>query len=159
MTPRTAALAATLAAIGIALAGCGGSEPTTAPQTPTLPTGALNGAPSGGPSGSSGNLITNPPNGSNVVGSKLPAGFPLPPGATIGRVAERSTDITAPINVPDGDEATSFWKKALPAAGYTVGTVTVSDAIGAIQFTGNGCAEGSQLGVSGEHVQFRCQRG
>jgi hypothetical protein len=158
MTPRTAALAATLAAIGIALAGCGDSTDTSAaPQTPTLPTGALNGAPSG-PSGS-GNIITNPPNGHNTVGSTLPEGFPLPPGATIGRVAERQTDITAPVNVPDGNVATSFWKQALPAAGYTVGTITVNDAIGAIPFTGKGCVDGSQLGVSGQHVQFRCQRG
>lgn len=159
MSPRTAALAAALAAIGIALAGCGGSDPVAAPQTPTLPTGALNGAPSGGSSGSPGNLITNPPNGHNTIGSQLPPGFPLPPGSSIGRVAERQTDITAPINVPDGDEATSFWRQALPAAGYTVGTITVSDSIGAIPFSGKGCVEGSQLGVSGEHVQFRCQRG
>jgi hypothetical protein len=159
MSPRTAALAATLAAIGIALAGCGGSDPVAAPQSPTLPTGALNGRPSGGTSGSPGNLITNPPNGSNTIASELPAGFPLPPGATTGRVAARQTDITAPINVPDGDEATSFWKQTLPAAGYAIGTITVSDGIGAIPFTGKGCVTGSQLGVSGEHVQFRCQRG
>jgi hypothetical protein len=159
MTPRSVALAAVLAAVGIALAGCGGNDPTSsAPNTPTLPTGALNGAPSSGPSGS-GNLITNPPNGSNGKAGQLPAGFPLPPGTTIGRVSARATDITAPMNVPDGDEATSFWTKQLPSAGYTIGTVTVHDGIGAIPFTGHGCVTGSQLGVSGEHVQFRCQRG
>jgi hypothetical protein len=158
MMPRTAAVVAALAAVGIALAGCGGDDPaSSAPNTPTLPTGALNGAPSG-PS-SSGNLITNPPNGSNGQAGQLPARFPLPPGTTIGRISARATDITAPMNVPNGDEATSFWKKELPAAGYTVGTVTVHDAIGAITFTGGGCVTGSQLGVSGQHVQFRCQRG
>jgi hypothetical protein len=155
--PRIALFAAALLAAGIAVAGCGSDEPTDAPSTPTLPTGALNGRPeSGSPSG---NLITNPPNGSNGNAGQLPAGFPLPPGTTIGRVAVRTTDITAPINVPDGDEATSFWRKQLPAAGYTVGAVTVHDAIGAIPFTGKGCVDGSQLGVSGQHVQFRCQRG
>ena len=105
-----------------------------------------------------GNLITNPPNGANVKNGQIPAGFPLPPGSSIGRVAVRSTDITAPMLVADGDEATSFWRKHLPMAGYTVGTVTVHDALGAIPFTGNGCVTGSQLGVSGNHIQFRCQR-
>ena len=158
MTSRTAALAAVLLAAGIALAGCGGDQPgDSRPQTQTLPTGALNGRPDASSSGA--NLITNPPNGSNANAGQIPAGFPLPPGTTIGRVAVRSTDITAPMNVPDGDEATSFWRKQLPAAGYTVGSVTVHDAIGAIPFTGNGCVTGSQLGVSGQHVQFRCQRG
>ncbi len=157
MTPRSAALAALLVTVGIALAGCGSDQTAgSAPQTPTLPTGALNGRPDASASG--GNLITNPPNGGNVKAGQIPAGFPLPPGTTIGRVAVRTTDITAPMNVPDGDEATSFWQKQLPAAGYSVGTVTVHDAIGAIPFTGNGCVTGSQLGVSGQHVQFRCQR-
>jgi hypothetical protein len=158
MTSRTAALAALLVTAGIALAGCGSDQPTASgPQTPTLPTGALNGRPDASASG--GNLITNPPNGANVRDGKIPAGFPLPPGTTIGRVALRPTDITAPLNVPDGDEATSFWRKQLPAAGYTIGSVTVHDAIGAIPFSGKGCVDGSQLGVSGQHVQFRCQRG
>ena len=157
MTSRTAALAAVLLAAGIALAGCGSDEPSSAPQTPTLPTGALNGRPDA--SSSNGNLITNPPNGSNGNAGEIPAGFPLPPGTTIGRVAVRTTDITAPMNVPDGDEATSFWRKELPAAGYTISSVTVNDAIGAILFTGKQCVGGSQLGVSGQHVQFRCQLG
>jgi hypothetical protein len=155
-TPRCAALAALLVTAGIALAGCGSDQTTNSPQTPTLPTGALNGRPDAGASG--GNLITNPPNGANVKRGQIPAGFPLPPGTTIGRVAVRATDITAPMNVSDGDEATSFWQQQLPVAGYTVGGITVHEAIGAIPFTGNGCLTGSQLGVSGQHVQFRCQR-
>lgn len=160
MTPRSAALAALLVTAGIALAGCGSDQTaTSAPQTPTIATagGALNGRPD--PSAPGKNRVANPPNGVNVNQGKIPAGFPLPPGTTIGRVAVRSTDITAPMLVPDGDEATSFWQKQLPSAGYTVGTITVHEAIGAIPFTGKGCLSGSQLGVSGEHVQFRCQRG
>jgi len=159
MTPRSAALAALLVTAGIALAGCGSDQTATdAPKTPTINTagGALNGRPDA--SSPRGNRVANPPNGANVNNGKIPDGFPLPPGTTIGRVAVRATDITAPMLVPDGDEATSFWQKQLPVAGYTVGTVTVHDALGAIQFTGNGCVTGSQLGVSGEHIQFRCQR-
>ena len=159
MIPRSAALAALLVTAGIALAGCGSDQTAqSAPQTPTIETagGALNGRPDASSPG--GNRVANPPNGANVKNGQIPAGFPLPPGTTIGRVAVRATDITAPMLVPDGDEATSFWQKQLPAAGYTVGTVTVHDALGAIPFTGNGCVTGSQLGVSGEHIQFRCQR-
>jgi hypothetical protein len=159
MTPRSVALAALLVTAGIALAGCGGGQPaSSAPQTPTIVTagGALNGRPDASSPG--GNRVANPPNGGNVKAGKIPDGFPLPPGTTIGRVAVRATDITAPLNVPDGDEATSFWQKQLPSAGYTVGQITVHEAIGAIPFTGKGCVTGSQLGVSGEHVQFRCQR-
>lgn len=160
MTPRSAALAALLVSAGIALAGCGSDQTATdAPQTPTINTagGALNGRPDTSSPG--GNRVANPPNGANVKNGRIPDGFPLPPGTTIGRVAVRTTDITAPMLVSDGDEATSFWQKQLPAAGYTVGIVTVHDALGAIPFTGNGCVTGSQLGVSGEHIQFRCQRG
>jgi len=159
MTPRSAALAALLVTAGIALTGCGSDQTATdAPKTPTINTagGALNGRPDASSPG--GNRVANPPNGANVKNGTIPDGFPLPPGTTIGRVAVRATDITAPMLVPDGDEATSFWQKQLPVAGYTVGTVTVHDALGAIQFTGNGCVTGSQLGVSGEHIQFRCQR-
>lgn len=159
MTARSAALAALLVTAGIALAGCGSDQTATdAPKTPTINTagGALNGRPDASSPG--GNRVANPPNGANVKNGKIPDGFPLPPGTTIGRVAVRATDITAPMLVPDGDEATSFWQKQLPVAGYTVGTVTVHDALGAIPFTGNGCVTGSQLGVSGEHIQFRCQR-
>ena len=132
MTPRSAALAALLVTAGIALAGCGSDQPaSSAPQTPTIVTagGALNGRPDASSPG--GNKVVNPPNGGNVKAGKI----------------------------PDGDEATSFWQKQLPSAGYTVGQITVHDAIGAIPFTGKGCVNGSQLGVSGEHVQFRCQRG
>jgi len=159
MTPRSAALAALLVTAGIALTGCGSDQTATdAPKTPTINTagGALNGRPDASSPG--GNRVANPPNGANVKNGKIPDGFPPPPGTTIGRVAVRATDITAPMLVPDGDEATSFWQKQLPVAGYTVGTVTVHYALGAIPFTGNGCVTGSQLGVSGEHIQFRCQR-
>jgi hypothetical protein len=186
MTPRTAALVAVLAATGIAISGCGGGSDSAsaAPTSPTLPTGSsLNSpgvsvAPSGtaakppapgqssddkgGSNGGGGGGGSTPPTlptpaGNSGLGS-LPAGFPLPQGTTLGRIAVRATDITAPMLVPDGDQAAAFWKTQLPAAGYKVSSATVSRAFGAIKFTGNGCTTGSDIAISGEHVAFLCNR-
>lgn len=52
-----------------------------------------------------------------------------------------------------------YWKQQLPAAGYTIGKAEMVGGIGEISFTGNGCADGSQLGISGPTVAFACQRG
>jgi hypothetical protein len=147
MKPRTAALTAGLLAAGLALAGCGSGDPSAAPRSPTLPTGTSLNSPGATISGTGGGNIKD-----------LPAGFPLPPGTTVGRVAVRGTDITAPMNVPDGDQAAAFWKQQLPTAGYTVGASTVSDALGAIKFTGHGCTGASQIAISGQHVAFTCFR-
>lgn len=97
------------------------------------------------------------PNGNSGLGS-LPAGFPLPAGTTIGRIAVRSSDITAPMEVPDGDKAAAFWKTQLPNAGFTFLSSTVSESFGEIKFTGKGCMAGSDIMVSGEHVAFFCRR-
>ncbi|HEV7655241.1 MAG TPA: hypothetical protein VGP36_11015 [Mycobacteriales bacterium] len=188
MTPRTAALVAVLAAAGIAVSGCGGGgNPNAAPQSPTLPTAsslnsprpAVSVAPSNAPSagasatsaagatgddkgGASGGKGSDDsalptPNGNSGLGS-LPPGFPLPEGTTLGRIAVRSSDITAPLEVPDGDRAAAFWKTQLPAAGYKFLGSTVSKAFGEIKFTGKGCIAGSDITVSGEHVAFLCRR-
>jgi hypothetical protein len=136
-------------AAALALAGCGGSsdDATTAQPTSGLPIGSQLNSPQP-PIG------TATPGGGNV--KDLPAGFPLPPGTTVGRVAVRAGGIAAPMNVPDGDQATAFWKQALPAAGYTVTKAEVTGALGEITFTGHGCLAGSQLGISGNHVAFEC---
>jgi hypothetical protein len=77
------------------------------------------------------------PNGNSGLGS-LPAGFPLPDGTTLGRIAVRSTDITAPMEVPDGAKAAVFWRKQLPTAGYKISSAVVTKSIGEIKFIGNG---------------------
>ena len=97
------------------------------------------------------------PAGNTGPGS-LPADFPLPTGTTLGRIAVRSTDITAPMEVPDGGQAAAFWKKELPAAGYKIRSAVVTKAIGEIKFSGNGCKSGSDIAISGEHVAFLCRR-
>ena len=55
------------------------------------------GANSGGNGGSSTGALP-APNGNTGPGS-LPVGFPLPSGTTLGRIAVRTTDITAPMEV------------------------------------------------------------
>lgn len=149
MTTRTAALTAVLLAAGLALAGCGGddADPTAARTTSGLPIGSQLNSPQP-PIG------TATPGGGNLA--DLPAGFPLPPGTTVGRVAVRASGIAAPLNVPDGDQAAAFWKQALPAAGYAVSKAEVTGALGEIRFTGHGCLDGSQLGISGNHVALEC---
>jgi hypothetical protein len=188
MTPRSATLAAVLVAAGIAVAGCGGGgDPSaSAPTSPTgsqlnsprpgvsvapsnLPpagsgapgapgsSGATGDDKGGGPGGGASTGVLPPPNGNTGLGS-LPAGFPLPDGTTLGRIAVRTTDITAPLEVPDGARAAAFWKTQLPAAGYKISSAAVKKAIGDIKFTGNGCKAGSDLQISGEHVAFLCRR-
>jgi hypothetical protein len=183
MTPRLPTLVVALALTALAVAGCGGSDPAASgPTSPTLPTGSqpnssrpgvsvapLNvppaaGSGAAGASGASGTdrggsstgaLPT--PAGNTGLGS-LPEGFPLPDGTTLGRIAVRSTDITAPLEVPDGDRAAAFWKTQLPTAGYRISSAVVRKGIGDIRFTGNGCKPGSDLQISGEHVAFLCRR-
>jgi hypothetical protein len=98
------------------------------------------------------------PNDNNGVGA-LPASFPLPPGTTTGRIAVRSSDITAPLLVTDGTAAAAYWRTQLPASGYTISLARVTDGLGEIRFTGKGCVTGSELQISGEHVAFLCTRG
>ena len=204
MTPRIAILVPVLAAAGIAVAACGGGDPSASGPTSSTPAGspsasprlgasvapsnvppiAPSGAPGGtGPTGddkgganggandgsanggsasggsaSGGGVAPLPsPNGNTGPGS-LPAGFPLPEGTLLGRIAVTTKDITAPMQVPDGQRAVAFWKKELPAAGYKISTRGVVKEVGDITFTGNGCKRGSDLAISGEQVAFLCRR-
>jgi hypothetical protein len=120
--------------------------------------GDANGSGGGGSGGGGSSTGALPaPNGNTGLGS-LPAGFPLPDGTMLGRIAVRSTDITAPMEVPDGARAAAFWKKQLPVAGYKISSAVVVKEIGEIKFSGNGCKRGSDLAISGEHVAFLCRR-
>jgi hypothetical protein len=188
MKPRIATLVPVLAAAGIAVAGCSGGDPSASgPASPDgsqskSPRPGLSVAPSNVPPAAGSGAAGSPgatgddrggangsgnggssagalpaPNGNSGLGS-LPAGFPLPSGTMLGRIAVRSTDITAPMEVPDGERAAVFWRKQLPAAGYKISSAVVDKAIGDIKFTGNGCTRGSDLAISGEHVAFLCRR-
>ena len=114
------------------------------------------GANGGGPGGTSAGALP-APNGNNGLGS-LPVGFPLPDGTMLGRIAVSKTDITAPLEVPDGARAAVFWRKELPAAGYKISRAKVVKDVGDITFTGNGCKRGSDIAISGTHAAFLCRR-
>jgi hypothetical protein len=187
MTPRIATLVAVLTGAVLAVAGCGAGDPSASGPTSPTPSGgssspragvsvAPSNAPSragpagspgatgddrggangsGGGGGSTGALPA--PNGNTGLGS-LPAGFPLPDGTMLGRIAVSSTDITAPMEVQNGARAAVFWKKELPAAGYKISSAAVVKDVGDIKFSGNGCKRGSDIAISGPHVAFLCRR-
>ncbi|HEY6746717.1 MAG TPA: hypothetical protein VI357_13485 [Mycobacteriales bacterium] len=158
MSSARTAIAAGLLVAG--LAGCGadvsiGAAPTssalsTAPSTTVAPTTTGGGVSSG--------AITRPPSSGSGSAGVLPAGFPLPPGTTVGPVAVQGGEIAATLSVPDGKQVFDYWKQQLPAAGYTVDDAEMVGGIGQISFSGNGCAHGSRLGISGPTVAFRCAR-
>jgi len=205
MTPRIAILVPVLAAAGIAVAACGGGNPSASGPTSSTPAGSQSASPrlsvapsnlppaagsgSAGAPGASGatgdarggtngggtngggtnggganggganggSIAALPaPNGNSGLGS-LPAGFPLPDGTLLGRIAVSKTDISAPMQVPNGQRAAAFWRKELPAGGYKISAAVVKD-VGNITFTGNGCKRGSDLAISGEQVAFLCRR-
>jgi hypothetical protein len=151
-SPRTGV---SVAPSNAAPAGSGSAGSPGSPGASGDDRGGANGNGSGNGGTSTGALP--PPNGNTGLGS-LPAGFPLPSGTMLGRIAVRSTDITAPMQVPDGARAAAFWKKELPAAGYKISSAVVVKAIGDIKFSGNGCKRGSDIAISGEQVAFLCRR-
>jgi hypothetical protein len=150
-TARTAVAAGLFVA---GLSGCGaevtiGSAPTSSAPATAAPTTTA-GVPS--------EAITQPPSSSSGSAGLLPAGFPLPPGTRVGPVAVQGSRIAATLTVPDGKQVFDYWKQQLPTAGYTIGKAEMVGGIGEISFTGNGCADGSQLGISGPTVAFECKQ-
>ena len=161
-TTRTA-LAAGLLVAG--LAGCGadvsiGAAPTSSAPTSSAPP-TTTAAPTTAPAtttGVPGGAVTQPPASDGGSAGELPAGFPLPPGATVGPVAVAGGQIAATLTIPDGKQGYDYWIRELPAAGYEIPSAQMVGGIGQISFTGNGCADGSQLGISGPSVAFVCRR-
>ena len=146
---------------GVSVAPSNAPPPAPAPPAPpsgaTGATGDDRGGANGSGGGGSSTVALPAPNGNSGLGS-LPVGFPLPSGTMLGRIAVRSTDITAPMEVPDGEQAAVFWKKELPAAGYRISSTVVDKEVGDIRFIGKGCKRGSDIAISGEHVAFLCRR-
>jgi hypothetical protein len=159
MSARTAVAAGLLAA-ALALAGCGGGSSDSAVPASSAASGAAtsNPAPSGTPSRAGGALTSPPAAGAGNAG-ELPAGFPLPPGSTVGPVAVEGDEITATLTVPDGKQVYDFWRSRLPAAGYRVTGAQMVGGIGEISFTGRDCTGDSQLGINDDRVTFACKRG
>jgi hypothetical protein len=127
------------------------SDPATTPGGIPIPTVSISGLPGGG----SGTGTATVPTG----GAALPPGFPLPPGAKVTRSADDGGEIAATLTVPDPAAATSFWKSALPRAGYTITSDESVGGFGEIRFSGHGCGGNSQLALQGATVALQCDRG
>jgi len=155
MTSRTAAAAGVLAA-ALSLAGCSSGSGTAAPAPPT---DAGTPAPAATTPSAAAGALTSPP--APVAGEPgvLPAGFPVPPGSTVGPVAVEGGEIKATLTVSDGKTGYDFWRSRLPAAGYRITGSQMVGGIGEISFTGRDCAGPSQLGINDDSVTFECKRG
>jgi hypothetical protein len=153
---RTAAPAALLAALALAGCGGGGSDSAAPATTPASSPAAT--TPTATP-GRAGGALTSPPAAGAGSAGELPAGFPLPPGASVGPVAVTGDEITATLTVPDGKQVYDFWRSRLPAAGYRVTGAQMVGGIGEISFTGRDCTGDSQLGINDDRVTFECKRG
>lgn len=142
------------AKVSIGSAATSTAAPSTAAASSAAPTTAAPTSTAGVPS----EAITQPPSSSSGSAGLLPAGFPLPPGTTVGPVAVLGSRIAATLTVPDGKQVFDYWKQQLPTAGYAISKAEMVGGIGEITFSGNGCADGSQLGISGSTVAFECKQ-
>lgn len=125
--------------------------------TVVVPSVTISGLPGTGSGGGTGSGVGTGSGGETV--GKLPVGFPLPPGATVTRVQSDSGETAATLTVPDPGQATTFWKSALPAAGYAVISAQTAGGFGEIRFSGHGCVGNSQLAIQGTSVALQCNRG
>lgn len=153
ITTDNAGASSSAAAPGSGSATPGGG-PTTTPAASgvPIPTVTITGLPGGG----TGTGTAAVPTGGAAA---LPPGFPLPPGAKVTRSADDGGEIAATLTVPDPAAATSFWKSALPRAGYTVTSDQSVAGFGEIRFSGHGCVGNSQLALQGATVALQCDRG
>ena len=148
-----------------ALVGCGGTAGTGSAGSGPAATGSAGSRSAEPPTASpalparTGGALTSPPAAQGGNAGVLPAGFPLPPGTTVGPVALSGGDITTTLTITAGKSGYDFWRTRLPAAGYTVAKAEMVGGIGEITFAGHGCAAGSQLGISDRDVAFQCRRG
>ena len=145
------------------LAGCGadvsiGAAPTSSAPSTVAPSTVAPTTVAPTTTGVPGGAVTQPPASSGGSAGELPAGFPLPPGTTVGPVAVQGGQIAATLTITDGKQGYDYWIRELPAAGYEIPSAQMVGGIGQVSFTGNGCADGSQLGISGPTVAFQCTR-
>jgi hypothetical protein len=156
MTSRTAVAAGVLAAAVLALAGCSGDSGTAAPASPTA---AATPAPAVTTPSEAAGALTSPP--APVAGEPgvLPAGFPVPPRTSVGKVSVEGGEIKATFAVTDGKTVYDFWRSRLPAAGFRITGSQMVGGIGQISFTGRDCVGPSELGINDDSVTFECKRG
>lgn len=136
------------------------SDPFAMPSLPGLPTGQSGSTDL--PGGTDPPTIPGMPGGQPSLGA-LPDGFPVPPGATSIAVVNQGDQVLGTLDMPAGsapDAAVTFYKDALPKAGYTITEVNVvGGGLGLIKFSGKGFSADSQIAFVPGGVAFQLQRG
>lgn len=138
---RTVRLAAPLLA-ALTITACSGSDVPDVPDIPDVP--SIEAPDLSLPS----ELPTELPVDTNA---ELPAGFPVPPGATVGTIIDTGGRLAGTIRTTAAQEAYDFYVGALPAAGYTVGSANLAAGVGAITFSGAELEDG-QLAFTGNSI-------
>jgi hypothetical protein len=146
-------VAAVLAGLGLTLAACNDGG-TAAPATETVTVGAdsdadtANAEPAADESGAA-----------DHVGSQLPdnwpdENFPIPPGVTVQAKGENAEGIGIVLVGSTPDQIATFYRSALPAAGYQItedNSVSVGGAqVVGLHFAGHGY--NGELAVVAGHV-------
>jgi hypothetical protein len=144
-------VAAALAGLGLTVAACSGGNSAQAPATETVTVGAeadSAGDPSAEPAADDPAQDPAEDSGaSDHVGSQLPADwpdqeFPIPPGVTVQVAGEDANEKGIILTGASPDEVATFYRSALPAAGYQItddDSVSVGGAqIVGLNFSGNG---------------------
>ena len=149
--------------VAVLAAGCSAgvtnAQPATAPPpaTTVVASAPATNTPSQEPSASPSPDSTAATSYSTAgAAAKLPPEFPLPDGAEVTLVTRQPNQIAATMTVPDGGKALDFWRSKLPAAGYKISHTDAVNTFGEIRFSGHGCADNSQLGISNTTVAFQC---
>lgn len=88
----------------------------------------------------------------------LPQAFPLPPGTSVSGVTDDGDEVAATLTVPSSAQPVTYWRSALPRAGYAVTSVQTVGGLGEIRFSGHGCGGDSQLATQGTTVTLQCDR-
>lgn len=92
----------------------------------------------------------------NPAPNCLPAGFPVPAGATIV-VCDNTGSVSAVMTTPSTADAYAFFLKALPAAGYTVtteGIVTSPEFVANLIISGNGFTSESTIALASSNISI-----
>jgi hypothetical protein len=158
---RRLLVAAVLTGLGLTMAACndGGGSAQPATQTVTV------GNDSGSADSASGDTTSAEPaadggsGASGHVGTQLPDNwpddnFPIPPGVTVQAKGQDSDEIGIVLVGSTPDQIATFYRSALPAAGYQV-TEDNSVSVGGRQIVGlkfNGHGYNGELAVVTGHV-------
>jgi hypothetical protein len=142
---RRLVVAAALAGLGLSVAACN-SGGSAAPATETVTVGAEQDA-ADPADATSAEPVAEDSGASDHVGSQLPADFPdqefpIPPGVTVQVAGEDADEKGIILAGASPDEVATFYRSALPAAGYQItddDSVSVGGAqIVGLNFSGNG---------------------